>query len=130
MSEAVGKFERETGRFNPQKSFFVLDSNHLDNAETKLYGYTFVNDKIVDNAEALNGSSPEKEGAWVYLLREGNCLTIRQDYLGCYGLYYYQKEDYFAVSNSFLNSAISMIGISCITWAVPETSNITCSCRV
>ena len=102
MSEAVGKFERETGRFNPQKSFFVLDSNHLDNAETKLYGYTFVNDKIVDNAEALNGSSPEKEGAWVYLLREGNCLTIRQDYLGCYGLYYYQKEEYFAVSNSFL----------------------------
>ena len=94
--------QSEKRAFHPQESLFVLDSEHLEQTKSQLFGYAFVDDEIVDDLQALNGRIPGKEGAYVYLYREGNRLTITQDFLGCYGLYLYRKDAFFAVSNSFL----------------------------
>ena len=88
--------------FNPDEAFFVIDSDHLEETRTAFYGFTFLNDAVVDCLEALNGQNPEEDGAYVYLKREGSRLIITQDFIGSWGLYLYRQNDYFALSNSFL----------------------------
>ena len=88
--------------FDPHKAFFVIDSDHLEETRTAFYGFTFLNDAVIDSLEALKGQIPEEDGAYVYLRREGNRLTITQDFIGSWGLYLYRQGDYFALSNSFL----------------------------
>ena len=88
--------------FNPDDVFFVIDSDHLEETRTAFYGFTFLNDAVIDSLEALKGQTPEEDGAYVYLRREGNRLTITQDFIGSWGLYLYRQGDYFALSNSFL----------------------------
>lgn len=41
-------------------------------------------------------------GSYVYVDASDDEISIYQDYLGSYGLYLFQEEDYFAISNSFL----------------------------
>ena len=94
--------QRLSGSFNPRDAFFVLDSDSLEQAGTRLYGYTFAGDEIVDTAEGLNGQEPGGEGAYILINRQGNRLTITQDYVGCWGLYLFRDGNYFALSNSFL----------------------------
>ena len=94
--------QKRSGFFSPEASFFVLDSSSLEETKTRLFGYTFVNDLLVDQTEDLNGQEPGKDGAYIFIRRQDNTITITQDYVGCYGLYLFQDKDYFAVSNSFL----------------------------
>ena len=94
---------RKNGRnFDPEAFFFVLDSEHLDRVQTRLDGYCYADGAVADSPEALAGRTPEKEGAYVYVLREGNRITIRQDFMGSFGLYLYREGDFFALSDSFL----------------------------
>ena len=85
-----------------KNAFFVLDSTNLDAVQTCLYGFTFAEGAVIDNAKALTGRAPEKEGAWVYVHRAGTKLTVTQDSVGCFGLYLYREGTYFALSNSFM----------------------------
>ena len=82
--------------------FFVLDSDHLDSIESRLYGFAFRNGRIAESIGDLEGSAPEKDGAYVYIHRDQNRITISQDYAGCFGLYLFRKAGYFALSNSQL----------------------------
>ncbi len=86
-------------------AFFVLDSEHLDSVESRLYGFTFRQGGIVESAEDLNGEAPEKDGAYIYIHREKDRITVSQDYAGCFGLYLFRKDGYFALGNSFLKLA-------------------------
>ena len=88
--------------FQREESFFVLDSHHLEEAETRFFGYTFADGQIVEDVRAFSHQDPGPEGAWVFLRREGDRITISQDFIGSYGLYLYREGDYFAISNSFL----------------------------
>ena len=88
--------------FEPEKSFFVLDSEHLEETESALYGFTLIGDRIVERLEDLQGEDPGLGGAWVYVNRKGNTVTVSQDFIGSYGLYLYRQDAYFALSNSFL----------------------------
>lgn len=88
--------------FNPDEEFFVIDSDSLQSVESELYGFCIINGSIVNSIDALLDIDPSPDGAYVYIKREGDIITIRQDYVGCYGLYLYRDEDYFALSNSFI----------------------------
>ena len=63
----------------------------------------------LDTAQQLFENSENNElsnnGAYIYVHTEDDNITITQDYIGSYGLYYYQQDNYFAISNSFLNPA-------------------------
>lgn len=90
--------------FNVEQEFFIIDSNNLRNVKTKLYGYSVQESGIYDNenltevaAASLNGS-----GAYVYVRGGGDTITVKQDFNGSYGIYLFRKDDYFALSNSFL----------------------------
>ena len=83
-----------------EDNFFIIDSDNLNSVNTKLYGYVINNDKIIfENSE---NNELSNNGAYIYVHTEDDKIRITQDYIGSYGLYYYQKEDYFAISNSFL----------------------------
>lgn len=84
-----------------QDDFFVLDSEHLEPTESRLFGFTFINNQFTDNIKDLNRGIPEADGAYVCIIRENDKITVYQDYAGCYGLYLFRKDTYFALSNSF-----------------------------
>ncbi len=92
----------QTNLFNVTNAFFVLDSDHLEQAETRLYGFTMFRDQLVQDAASLQGEMPQGEGAYVYIRCKDGRISIRQDFMGSYGLYLYRDGDYFALSNSFL----------------------------
>ncbi len=83
------------------KEFFIIDSDNLDNIDTRLYGYAIADGKLcMDEPEGHEMLS--KIGAYVFVSADENKIRISQDYLGSYGIYYYAKDNYFAISNSFL----------------------------
>ena len=88
--------------FRPEDAFFILDSEHLEEARSAFYGFTYLDDAVTDRLEDLRGREPEADGAWVYVRREDGKITVTQDFMGSYGLYLYRQGEYFALSNSFL----------------------------
>lgn len=79
---------------------FVIDSNNLNSYEKNFYGYAIVNNKIIfeiDDFDLLDGT-----GAYIAIQETEDNITILQDFNGSYGLYLYQDDDYFALSNSFM----------------------------
>ena len=85
------------------RHYFVIDSEHLDEVETHLYGYSVTEHGYVDNAamQTLGDSSLDACGTYVFVKRFGNEITIRQDFGGDFGIFVYEDEGYFALSNSF-----------------------------
>ena len=88
--------------FSADDEFFVMTSDTLDGVRTRLYGWTLVDGRFVTDAVALGGHAPSPEGCYVYILREGDTVTVSQDFTGCYGLYLFREGDWWALSNSFL----------------------------
>lgn len=86
-----------------ENEFFVIDSNNL-NVETKLYGFIITENAIITDKDVpLDKKYDEMGGSsYVYILNKGDELIIKQDVWGSYGLYLFKKENYFAISNSFL----------------------------
>ena len=82
--------------------FFVIDSIDLQNIDNKLYGYIISRDQIIRETSDVRKTDLTGVGAYVYIENRGSELRIYQDYSGSFGLYLYKKEDYFAVSNSFV----------------------------
>lgn len=95
-----------TNCFNIKKNFFIIDSNNLDSVQTKLYGFTIIDDKATEDITNLeiseNLENMSHLGAYIYIKREPDKIIIMQDFIGSYGLYLYKEGDYFALSNSFL----------------------------
>ncbi len=84
-------------------NFFVIDSNNLGDVQNKLYGYAFLNDRILINSSECNTDIPNDTcGCYVNVEVKNQKIVISQDYFGSYGIYYFLKDDYFAFSNSFL----------------------------
>jgi len=81
-------------------SFFMIDSDNLDTVITKLYGYSIVDGRFVITGNEVDVSKLDGTGAYIYVKRDGDRITIMQDFLGSTGLYLYRDGEYFAVSNS------------------------------
>lgn len=84
--------------------FFVIDSDHLDQVSSQLYGYCLTEQGIVSFEDSIHPEHISATGLGSYdlIVRSGNIITIRQDALGSQGVYLYQDADYFAISNSNL----------------------------
>ena len=85
------------------KEFFIIDSDNLDLQETKLYGYMISSDSNTVIQETVEDSSKlSPDGSYIFVCKEKDSLVIHQDFNGSYGLYLYQDDNYFCISNSFL----------------------------
>lgn len=89
-------------KFNPAKEFFVIDSDCLDQVKEAFHGFTIVDSRPVRTLEELGNREPEGDGAYVLIRRNGDKITISQDFMGSFGLYLFQKDGWFAISNSFM----------------------------
>lgn len=80
--------------------FFIISSDNLNDIDSKFYGFAITDEGIIfdnPNIEKLDGT-----GCYVYIIKENDKILIYQDFCGCYGLFVYQNNDYFAISNSFI----------------------------
>lgn len=90
-------------------AFFVFDSEHLDEIQTRLYGFYITEKGIITSnhphVEYLYENNNEEiwnaTGAWVLVRRTDVSIEIIQDNIGCFGLFLYCEGDYWAISNSF-----------------------------
>ena len=88
--------------FKAEQNFFIIDSEKLTEVSTQWYGFAVVGNKLVQSISDLEGSLPAGEGAYIYIKRTDDNIYIYQDFIGCYGVYLYRYNNYFAISNSFL----------------------------
>ena len=85
--------------------FFIIDSEHLDAVSTRMYGYSLDENGITTEQTFCDGRVPDpgsSNGAWLVIRRDRDEITITQDSCGSYGLYTFEKDGFFALSNSFV----------------------------
>ncbi len=83
--------------------FFIIDSEHLERVRTRMYGYYLDENGITSEVMYDGEAAPSSQcGAYVIVRRLENEITIEQDYNGSFGLYVFEQDGYFALSNSFL----------------------------
>ena len=82
--------------------FFIIDSNNLNSVYSKFYGYAVQYDGIVFEDTISKYGELSGDGAFIWVNVDENTIIISQDFLGSYGLYLYESQDYFAISNSFI----------------------------
>lgn len=83
------------------ETFFIIDSNNLNDVGPRFQGYTFINNKIVHDDYLITEDSINGCGSYLFIDSNKEFIKIFQDFNGSYGLYFYQIGDYFAISNSF-----------------------------
>ena len=82
-----------------QDRTFVIDSDCLEKEQSRLYGYM-----VADDGELFIDEIPDKitdTGLFCLVEREGDTLTVRQDFLTSFGLFTWSEGARFCVSNSF-----------------------------
>ena len=85
-----------------EDNFFIIDSNNLNSIESKFYGYTIYNNEIITSKEFNKDIKLEGDGAYIDISKDNNQIIISQDFFGSYGLYLYEYNNIFVISNSFL----------------------------
>lgn len=93
----MSEFEEKFGN-----RFFIIDSKNINEINSKLYGFTIIDNEIVNEGSFIDESSLNGMGAYIYINSSNDSISISQDFNGCWGLYLYQEDGYFALSNSFL----------------------------
>lgn len=87
---------------NITEHFFVLDSDSLEQTESKLYGFVIDKTGFAANISHYGKFIDNKEcGTYVNILANKNKIIIQQDYWGFFGLFLFREKEYFALSNSF-----------------------------
>ena len=80
---------------------FIIDSNNLNQITTSFYGYVINEDGFV-NTDVNEKEQLTHDGAYIFVDVSDEKIAIYQDFIGSYGLYLFQSDDYFALSNSFV----------------------------
>lgn len=98
-----------------KENFFIIDSNNLEDVIPHMYGFCVSKEGIItDNYYKEIGyfDEPEYTGAFVMIRVMKNEIWVNQDFHGSFGLYIYEnkKNNYFALSNSFLLLEEYLIG--------------------
>ena len=89
------------------ENFFIIDSNDLEKVVPHMYGFCVSKKGILTNNyfNKINyNEEPDPQGAYVFIRKFGNEISITQDFQGSFGIYIYENKtsQYFALSNSFL----------------------------
>lgn len=93
----MGEFESLS-----KNEFFIIESLNLNSVESKLYGFAICDGKIIQDNEVSDKTEFDGTGVYIYVKKTDNAIEILQDFNGSYGLYLFKKDDYFAISNSFI----------------------------
>ncbi len=83
--------------------FFIVDTEHPENIRPGLYGVMFTEDGFL-----AGPSLPEQQtriGYYTAVQLNGNTVRITQDFLGAFGIYFYQNNGRTVISNSFFRLA-------------------------
>ena len=91
-------------KFYVEEEFFLIESEKLDEVKTVLYGFCIQQDGIFEQFDIEQGMrlNPSGQGVYVYIEREGDRISIWQDFNGSWGIYLFKQKDKFILSNSFL----------------------------
>ena len=86
-----------------EDNFFIFDSNMLDSVHSFFLGYTIYQGEEYNSNEGNIESIPSGawEGCFIEVKKDAEHITIRQDFNGSWGIYIFEKDGYFAISNSF-----------------------------
>ena len=87
------------------ENYFFIDSNNFSSVKSKVYGFALTEKYLYHNYLLPDDHPcdirPETDsGAYIVVRNEKDAVTILQDFRGCIGIYYYQCEGYWAISNS------------------------------
>lgn len=79
--------------------FFIISSEKLNEVESKFYGFAINDDGVILENPSLD--TLDGNGCYIYIHKENDKISIYQDFSAAYGLFVYQNDRYFAISNSF-----------------------------
>jgi len=79
--------------------FFVFDSDNFDKIEPKVYGFTL--SETDGKLFVSNKTENVIGGCYISVERKNDEVCIKQDELSSLYIYYYNKDGYWAISNSF-----------------------------
>lgn len=84
------------------QNFLFIDSDNYKDIKTKFYGFYTGDNEL--NINVSNGALLDKSkgGCFMNVINDGKKVIIQQDFFGSYGLFLFQKDNYFAISNSSL----------------------------
>lgn len=101
----ISNYIDEDGRniFDINEEFFLIDSNNLMDIRSRLYGFSVQESGIYENENLTPEAVMQMNGrgCYVYINASNRDITITQDFNGSWGIYIFQIESYFALSNSF-----------------------------
>lgn len=84
-------------------NYFVISSDNCKSIASCFYGYAIIDNKLyinkLDHTKFINNL---EYGFYVNIIDNDDDIIIQQDYYGMYGLFLYNTNNYFAVSNSLL----------------------------
>lgn len=85
---------------------FILDSEHTQAAESRLYGYAVT----AEGRLYVDELPPEEPaaGLWCLVRREGDSVTVTQDASGGFGLFLWREGDRWLLSNSLMRLASAL----------------------
>ncbi|MCR5503217.1 MAG: hypothetical protein K6F53_09425 [Lachnospiraceae bacterium] len=86
------------------KDFFIISNDNKDAIQDALLGFVVSPNGIFDseNFAMLKDDDVIGNGAYILIRRIEDVISIKQDFNGSWGLYYYQEDENFAISNSVL----------------------------
>lgn len=87
--------------FDPKDKYFILDSKDLTRCTSRFIGYCLLDGEVFASLDDLQGRMPDGTGAYVFVKRDADTITIMQDSLGSYGLFLYENENNWVLSNNF-----------------------------
>ncbi len=89
--------------FDIEKEFFIIDSEHLEDVQTRFYGFSVQSTGIFENENLTEAAVLGLDGcgAYIYIESRGKEILIQQDFNGAYGIYLYENAGRFILSNSF-----------------------------
>lgn len=85
-----------------KNQFFIIDSKNLKDVESRLYGFTVHDSKIIQDKDFNEDIKLNGVGTYILVKCDSDSITISQDFNGSYGIYVFEKNDRFVISNSFL----------------------------
>ena len=85
-----------------EDKFFVIDSNDLENVETELFGYLIDRENFYTSENVPDIVNLTGLGAYIYIDRTFDEITVNQDANGSFGIYVYKYDDVFCISNSLV----------------------------
>ena len=83
-------------------NFFIIDSNNLELVKSELYGFAIYDNKIIQNESYDGHTIFDGNGTYIQIIKSGDDIYIYQDFNGSFGIYIFEKDNYFAISNSFI----------------------------